>query len=153
MSRREELQTQLNQTAQRVIGDMGLELLEFRLLRDKRGNLLRLVIDRPDTPVSVHDCESVSRRLSTVLDFEDPIPGAYTIEVSSPGFKRLIRIPKDLDRFLQHRIRLKLKNPIQGRSVWIGMLIYCTEEIILDKTEIGQIALQFDNIEQANLDD
>jgi len=139
--------------AQPVLESEGLELLEIRLVHRKRRSSLQLTIDRLDGAVSIQDCETVSRRLSRILDVEDPIPGSYNLEVSSPGFKRLIRIPGDLPRFVGHRVRLQLSEPVNDRKVWIGILTAATDPIRLDKTDAGSMEFPYGVITRANLDE
>src|SRR5215471_18240775 len=82
-----------------VVNDLGLELWELEYHTQRSGGLLRLYIDRSDG-VTIEDCEQVSRAVSTVLDAEDPIPGQYTLEVSSPGLDRVLRTREHFARFV-----------------------------------------------------
>ncbi len=136
-----------------VLESFGLELLEMRFVPRSKRSLLQLTIDRMDAPVSITDCEDVSRQFSRVLDVEDPIGGSYNLEVSSPGFKRLLRIPRDLPRFVGHRVRITLAEPLENRKVWIGILKSTDDPLRIDKTEIGLLKIPFQIINKANLDD
>ncbi len=136
-----------------VCRDTDLDLLDILYIPGKRRGRLRIIIDNETSPVSLSDCERVSRKVSRLLDVEDPISGAYQLEVSSPGFKRLLRIPKDIPRFLQHRIRVKLNTPLEGRKTWIGVLHSADDPLILKTDEIGEIQIPHRIILKANLDD
>ncbi|MBN1295577.1 ribosome maturation factor RimP [bacterium] len=139
--------------AETVAEPMGLEILEAQFVYHSKRIEVRIVLDRQSEPVSVSDCASFSRQLSRILDVEDPIESAYVLEVSSPGFRRLIRVPRDLTRFIGHRVRLKLREPIADRRVWIGSLMNDIDPLRIDTGEIGELAISFERIERINLHD
>jgi ribosome maturation factor RimP len=116
------------------IGALGYELVELEFHPQGRGGLLRVYIDR-DTGVTVDDCEIVSRQVSAVLDVEDPIPGHYTLEVSSPGLDRPLRTPKDFARFAGEQARIDMELPIEGRRRFAGTLKGC---------EAGEVTIEVD---------
>jgi ribosome maturation factor RimP len=104
---------------------LGFELLELEFAPSGRGGVLRLYIDgtRAGGPqVTVDDCAAVSHAVSQVLEVEDPIKGNYTLEVSSPGFDRILRKKAHFERFLGERIFAELKLPIDGRRRFVGRL-------------------------------
>ena len=96
---------------------LGYELVELEF----PPHLLRIYIDR-EGGVTVDDCEKVSRQVSGVLDVEDPIPGHYTLEVSSPGLDRPLRKAADYARFAGERAKLELSLPVDGRKRFTGTL-------------------------------
>ena len=101
---------------------LGFELLEVEFVQGGRGGgVLRLYIDRP-AGVTVEDCATVSHAVSQVLEMEDPIKGNYALEVSSPGFDRVLRKRAHFERFLGERIFAELKLPIEGRRRFVGRL-------------------------------
>ena len=97
--------TQIRSIAERVAASRGLNVWDIQSRREAIGNVVRVFIDRPGpaaTPeesVSIKDCEQVNREISTILDVEDPLPFAYTLEVSSPGLDRPLRGSDDYARF------------------------------------------------------
>src|SRR5580692_13182189 len=103
---------------------LGFELLDLELAQAGRGGVLRIFIDglKPDASVTVDDCAAVSHAVSEVLEIEDPIKGNYTLEVSSPGFDRILRKRSHFERFLGERIFAELKVPIDGRRRFVGRL-------------------------------
>lgn len=109
-----------------VLADLGYELVEREFAGGGGNMVLRLYVDHSGegnvAPVSIADCERVSRAAEPVLDVEGWITGHYTLEVSSPGLDRPLRRPKDFERFQGSRISLKTKQPISGRSHFIGLL-------------------------------
>src|SRR4051795_5638625 len=96
---------QVRELAARVAGTHGLEIFDVQFRREAPGMVLRIRLDRPgpsataEDSVSVDDCAKVSRDLSAVLDVEDTVPTAYTLEVSSPGLDRPLRHAADYARF------------------------------------------------------
>jgi ribosome maturation factor RimP len=89
--------------------------------------VLRLYIDAPPG-ISLDDCERVSKQVSAILDAEDPIPGHYTLEVSSPGLDRVLRTPEHFRRFAGNRIKLQLEAPIEGRKRFTGKLLEAQDD-------------------------
>ncbi|NDE35475.1 MAG: ribosome maturation factor RimP, partial [Gammaproteobacteria bacterium] len=95
-----------------VVTGMGYELvgLEF----DGHQRVLRVYIDHPEG-IRVEDCSKVSYQLSGVLDVEDPIPGRYQLEVSSPGMDRPLFTLDHFERFKGEVVRVQLSRPLEGR--------------------------------------
>src|ERR1700742_4345035 len=105
-----------------VLGRMGYELVEVEYAAGRSQAVVRLFIDQP-AGITVDDCERVSRETAALLDVEDPIPTAYTLEVSSPGFDRVLRIPAHFARFTGERVFVELRAPRSGRRRYTGTLL------------------------------
>jgi ribosome maturation factor RimP len=107
----------VRQIAERVAASEGLEVLEVDLRGGKQG-LLRIVLDKMSTTEGVthHDCETVSRQVSAILDVEDLIPFHYTLEVSSPGAERKLSTEKDFQRFTGKLAKVVLREPLAGEE-------------------------------------
>jgi ribosome maturation factor RimP len=101
----------------------GMEIvdIEFHHEGSRGGRVLRLYMDKPGGP-NVDDLSRVSRQLSALLDGQDAIDGAYTLEVSSPGINRPLRKPEHYARFVGKRIRIRTRDPIDGRRSFLGIL-------------------------------
>jgi len=114
--------------ADRVAATHGVEIFDVQFRREAGGMVLRVQIDRPgpaataEECVSVEDCARVSRDLSAVLDVEDVIPVAYTLEVSSPGLDRPLRTADDFTRFKGRRAKLVVKPPVDGQGFFKGRI-------------------------------
>src|SRR5262249_59388490 len=102
-------------------------------------------------PISVDDCAKVSHAVSEVLDTEDPIKGQYTLEVSSPGFDRVLRTRAHFERFLGERIFAELKLPIEGRRRFAGVLKSVSADTILVEVDGKPHELPLDRIAKARL--
>ena len=101
--------------AERVVSSEGLYLVDVELKGGRSNPLLRIYIDKQGG-ISHADCQLVSEQLSAMLDVEDPFPGSYTLEVSSPGLDRELRKPRDYEHFTGRRARLILRSPAGGRT-------------------------------------
>jgi len=118
----------VQQLAARIAGGYGLDVFDVQFRREAAGMVLRVQIDRPgpgataEDSVSVEDCAHVSRDLSAVLDVEDVVPMAYTLEVSSPGLDRPLRQLDDYRRFAGRRAKLVMRQPIDGQGFFKGRL-------------------------------
>ena len=114
-----------------ILEEMGLELVEIQFRRES-GWVLRLFIDR-EGGVTLDDCASVSRQISSYLEVEDLIDHAYNLEVSSPGLERPLKRIEDFIRFSGRRARIKLREPRDGQRVFIGTLAgFIDKSIVLD---------------------
>lgn len=107
--------------AERVATSEGLSLVDVELKGGRVNPLLRIYIDKP-AGISHADCSLVSEQLSTILDVEDPFPGRYTLEVSSPGLDRTLLKPSDFMHFIGRRARVVLREPLDEQKVFEGRL-------------------------------
>ena len=102
-----------------VIEDLGFRLVRVRMMS---GNILQIMAERPDGTLTIADCEAISRAISPALDVEDPISGAYSLEVSSPGIDRPLVRPSDFEAWAGHEVKLELARPLAGRKRYRGRL-------------------------------
>lgn len=100
--------SKLGALATRTALSFGCELFELEHHPTGRRWLIRVTLDRLDGPVTIQDCENVSRQLSAQLDVEDLVPHAFDLEVSSPGVERPLRKPSDYERFRGQEARIVL---------------------------------------------
>jgi ribosome maturation factor RimP len=118
----------IRSVASRVAASYGLDIFDVQFRREAPGMVLRVQIDRPgpaataEDSVSVEDCARISRDLSAALDVEDVVPGAYTLEVSSPGLDRPLVKLDDYRRFSGRLAKLVLKETVDGQSFFRGRL-------------------------------
>ena len=114
--------------AARVAASRGLEVWDIQSRREGGGHVVRVFIDRPGpaaTPeesVSIEDCAQVSREISTILDVEDPLPSAYTLEVSSPGLDRPLRGAEDYRRFAGRLAKIVVSEAVDNQKAFEGRL-------------------------------
>lgn len=133
-----------------VLAQLGYELVELEYAAGRTSAVVRLFIDQP-AGISVDDCERVSRDVAALLDVEDPIPTAYTLEVSSPGFDRVLRIPAHFERFVGERIFVELQAPRSGRKRYTGLLRAVTPAGIEMEVDKQTVEVPFGEIAKARL--
>lgn len=129
---------------------LGYELVEIEFAPAGGGGLLRLYIDAAPG-ITLDDCERVSRQVSAVLEAEDPIPGRYTLEVSSPGLDRVLRTREHFRRFLGSRIKVQLATPLDGRRRFTGRLLEVLDDGVVLDVDGARTLLGFGQIQKARL--
>jgi ribosome maturation factor RimP len=116
-----------------TVSALGYELADIDAHLSRRG-LLRLFIDRQGG-VTLDDCQRVSEQVGAFLDVEDPLPGSYVLEVSSPGFDRRLRTLAHFERFNGEPARIELKDARDGRRNLSGRLVGVESGLVLLEVE------------------
>lgn len=137
----------------------GVELVDVRYLREPKGAVIRIVIDREvpgleiGSGVSLEDCTGVSRDVSTSLDVhENLLPsGAFRLEVSSPGLERPLVKLSDFERFAGREVKLRTQTPIRDRRRFRGKLVRVVEQSIELEQDGEVLLIPHEEIAQANL--
>jgi ribosome maturation factor RimP len=104
-----------------TVAAAGYDLVRVRLTGNQRP-VLQIMAERPDRSMTAEDCARLSRALSPVLEEADPIPGAYSLEVSSPGIDRPLTRLKDFEDWRGYDAKIELDQPIEGRKRVRGAL-------------------------------
>ena len=135
-----------------VAVDHGLELVHAELAGPEGHPIVRVFIDKPGG-VTHEDCSAVSLHLGTVLDVEDFIHSAYTLEVSSPGLERgLYKLP-DYERFAGSKARIKTRTAVNNQRNFRGRIVGIeNDQVILEDRTSGRVTLPFKTIVKANLE-
>ncbi len=134
-----------------AINYLGLDLVKLTFQGGSR-KILEIHIDRKDgNKVQVKDCRDVSKNISAILDVEDIIKDKYFLEVSSAGVERPLVKLEDFERFIDREIKLKLKEPHNGKISFKGKLIEVKNRDIVIKSKNVQLVFSYDNIKGANL--
>ena len=129
---------------------LGYELVELECTAGRAHAIVRVFIDKA-AGIGVEDCERVSREISALLDVEDPIPSAYTLEVSSPGFDRVLRTRAHFERFAGARVFVELKAPREGRRRYTGTLLSVDGKGIAVEVDGQRVDVAFEEIGKARL--
>ena len=149
--------------AEPYVRDAGFDLIEVQYVREQRGMVLRLFIDRPvagttegegstgSGGISVDDCERVSRDVSAALDVADKISQAYQLEVSSPGLDRPLRRERDFARFAGESARIRLTEGVEGRRNFTGTIRGAKDGRVEIACDGRSYELPIDDILRANL--
>jgi ribosome maturation factor RimP len=144
------LRERLSALIEPLLGRLGYELVELEYAPGHARAVVRLFIDTP-AGVALEDCERVSREVAALLDVEDPISCAYTLEVSSPGFDRLLRTQAHFGRFVGSRVFVELKEPRAGRRRYTGKLLTVDDTGIALEVDRERVAVAFAEIGKARL--
>lgn len=131
---------------------MGYELVRV-LLQGRQNLTLQVMAERRDRqPMTVDDCAEISRSISAILDVEDPIAEAYTLEVSSPGIDRPLTRPQDFDRFAGFEAKVETVQPVEGRKRFRGQVMGMNDDSqVRLVVETGEIAIPLASIKSAKL--
>jgi ribosome maturation factor RimP len=120
----------------------ALGTLGFRLVRVKvtgrDGGTLQVMAERPDGTFTIEDCETASRALSPILDVEDPIQGAYRLEMSSPGIDRPLARRSDIERARGHEAKIEMASMIEGRKRFRGIIEAIENDAVKLKSTEGK---------------
>jgi ribosome maturation factor RimP len=133
-----------------AIERLGYELTDLEVRLGGQGGLLRLTIDKPDG-IDLDDCEKVSHAMSALLDVEDPVPGNYSLEVSSPGLDRKLTKVEHFQRFEGETLKVTMRLPIEGRRRFRGKLLSSNEENIVVEVDGESHSLPLTMIDTARL--
>ena len=133
-----------------------LEIVDTEFRSEGRGAVLRVYLDRaggatdPARGVTLDELSRFSRQLSDLLDVHQAVPGRYTLEASSPGINRRLRVPSHYARYIGQRVRVRTAEPLDGRRVFVGAL----REVRADGIVVGELPgeqfIRFAEIAQAN---
>jgi len=143
-----------------AIEALDFELVDLEFARQGRAGVLRIYIDRKagavrtgavQAGITVDDCATVSHAVSQLLETHDPIKGHYTLEVSSPGFDRILRTRAHFERFVGERVFAELKLPIDGRRRFVGTLQSVSDGTIVVDVDGQAHCLPLDRIQKARL--
>ncbi|NYZ13115.1 ribosome maturation factor RimP [Azospirillum sp. RWY-5-1] len=133
------------------IESMGYEIVRVQMTGAQRP-VLQIMAERTDGgPMTVEDCADISRSVSALLDVEDPIASAYTLEVSSPGIDRPLTRRRDFERFAGFEAKLETRMAIDGRKRFKGRLKGLEDDDVLIDTEQGPARVPMETIQRAKL--
>jgi ribosome maturation factor RimP len=135
-----------------ILADLGLNCLGVEWIPSGGQSTLRVYIDAEDREVGIDDCESASRELSATLDVEDPVPGHYVLEVSSPGIDRPLFSAAHFAQFVGQEAKVVLKAPIDNRRRLRGRVVEVEDErISVDVDGVGRMQFAHSDVESARL--
>lgn len=136
-----------------VVKDLGFELVQVRLIGSQKLQTLQILTEDPVSGrMDLNGCTAVSRAVSAILDVEDPIPGAYQLEVSSPGIDRPLMKAEDFIKYIDFDISVETEIPLEGdRKRFKGKLKDFQDETIILETETGEVQIPFEDVAKAKL--
>ncbi len=133
-----------------LLYDMGYELIEVEYLSMYGRWVLRLYIDK-EKGITIDDCADVSRELGDIIDIKEIIDHEYVLEVSSPGLNRPLRREKDFIKAVGSRVKLKMKQAVNGQKNFTGILKSCADSTVFLESSGNIIELPFNDIEKSNM--
>ena len=128
----------------------GVEVWDVEYVKEAGQWFLRVYIDKAGG-IGIDDCERMSRELDPILDEADPIPGSYTVEVSSAGAERQLKRPSDFERFLGEKAEVKLYRGVDGRKEFVGKLAGYENGAVTLETDGARRTFEKENIAQVRL--
>lgn len=147
---RKEVQRRVEDIADSLLKDEGLELVDLEYRREGRRWVLRLFIDK-EGGVTVENCATVSRELGDILDAKDAIPEAYVLEVSSPGLNRRVRKREDFSRFVGRKVEVRLTALRDGRRKMVGTILGVEGEAVVVAAPEATYTIALEDIARATL--
>lgn len=136
--------------AEQIAEDQGVELFGIELL-GKGKLLLRVFIDK-EGGVTLDECEKFSKSLGLLLDVENPIPGSYTLEVSSPGLDRPLRNPQDFERNIGKLSRIVTREKIHNQNFFVGRISAIYDNAVRIRVDEHDIVIPWDIISRSSLE-
>ncbi|HJO74115.1 MAG TPA: ribosome maturation factor RimP [Rhodospirillales bacterium] len=146
-----DLSSRIQDLIEPSVDELGFDVVRVQM-SGKDTVSMQIMVERKDGQgMTVDDCASVSRAISTLLEVDDPIKGAYTLEVSSPGIDRpLVRI-RDFERFLGFQAKIEINQPLDGRRRFKGELLGVKDDVVRILVEGVEVNLPHPDIHKAKL--
>lgn len=147
-----DVDSQIWTIAQEVVSGLGFELVDIELTGSRSQQVIRVYIEKPGG-ILLSDCVAVSRELGELFDDENVIENSYRLEVSSPGIERPLRKVQDFERYVGHRVRIRLKSKQEGKRRIVGKIVEVDHNMIRIISTNGQKAsFSLADIAKTNLD-
>ena len=128
----------------------GIEIVTLEIIGSKKAPTIRVFIDT-DHGVGFDELSSAQAWINDIMDEIDPFPGAYTLEVSSPGIDRPLRTPEHFSRFIGEKAIVKTTGPIDGRSSFSGIIETATDDYVTMACDDVTYEIPFAQVKKANL--
>jgi ribosome maturation factor RimP len=140
----------LSQLLQPLIEELGYEFVGMEHSSNPKNPAVVIYIDRPEG-IAIEDCETVSREVAALLDVEDPIPGHYNLEVSSPGLDRPLFTVELFVQFAGELVSISVYAPVDGRRKFKGAILAADEGNVTVEQDGAEVILEMSNIVKARL--
>lgn len=141
----------IEQTVAAALEGQGVELVDLVIQNQGRKKLLQFFVDK-EGGVTLDDCGTLTDKIDSVLEMENLIDGAYILEVSSPGVKRALKKPEHFKKFINERVRVVLKTPLEGRGFFTGTIAAANDESFVLDDGTNQYNFKYADTKKVNLD-
>lgn len=148
----EHILSEVRKLVEPIVTELSYEVYYVEFCNESGNDYLRIYIDKKDGKISLSDCESVSRRVSEVLDEKDPIKDPYYLEVSSPGIFRTLFTDEHYKKVIGNEILVKFKRTFNGVKSLKAILKGIDEENVTLEKDNEEIVIPKDKIKIANLE-
>ena len=141
----------IEETVAKNLEAQGVELVDLVIQNQGRKKVLQFFVDKQGG-VTLDDCGELTDKIDSILEMENLIDGAYILEVSSPGIQCVLKKPAHFKRFLNERVKVILKIPLEGRGSFTGVIADAQDDHFILDDGTNQFKFQYDNIKKAHLD-
>ncbi|NOZ24788.1 MAG: ribosome maturation factor RimP [Nitrospirae bacterium] len=151
MGSREAIRKKVVELAREAVETAGVDLDDVELLGQTGRMIVRVIIDS-EHGVGIKDCERVSRQLEALLDVEDPIPGSYTLEVTTPGLDRPLRSIEDFERFKGKLARVVTSERVDNQTFFVGRIKSVEGDTIVLELDNREVEIPYKIVSKARLE-
>ena len=141
----------IEETVYNAILQDGYELIDLIIQHQGSKELLQFFVDK-EGGITLNDCEILTKKIDAVLEMENLVDGAYILEVSSPGIKRVLKKPEHFKKFVGERACVFLKTPLEKRGRFTGLIESANDKEFVIDDGTNKFTFTYDNIKKANLD-
>ena len=142
---------QIEETVAKALAAKGVELVDLVIQHQGRKAVLQFFVDKVGG-ITLDDCGELTNEIDSILEMENLVEGAYILEVSSPGVQRVLKKPEHFKRFVQQRVKIVLKVPLEGRGAFTGVIASADDDAFVLDDGTNQLRFEYANIKKANLD-
>ena len=143
-------QSRIDSLIRPTVEALGVDLWGLEVMSQGKNTTLRVFIEREEG-VDIEDCERVSRQLSALLDVEDPISGAYALEVSSPGMDRRLFVEEHYKAYVGEEVQVRLRMAFDGQRNFTGQLVDVANDEISVRCNEDEFVFPLESVEKARL--
>ena len=141
----------IEETVSKALAPQGIELVDLIIQHQGRKAILQFFVDKVGG-ITLDDCGELTDKIDSLLEMENLMDGAYILEVSSPGVKRALKKPSHFKKFVGERIRVIVKNPIEGRGFFTGQLAAADDNSFVLDDGTTQFNFKYTDVKKVNLD-
>lgn len=141
----------IEETVAAALATQGYELIDLIIQAHGSKKLLQFFADK-DGGITLGDCEILTHKIDAVLTMENFLDGAYILEVSSPGMKRVLKKPEHFQKFIGERAKIYLKTPIENRGCFTGLIDKADDKELVLNDGTNIFTFKYEDIKKANLD-
>ncbi len=147
------LERKITEIIDPVVKDLGFDVVQVRMIGSAKMQTLQILAEDPATGrIDLNGCTAVSRAVSAILDVEDPIPGAYQLEISSPGVDRPLMRAQDFEKHKGLDISVETEMPLDnGQKRFKGKLTDFVDNVIYMTSESGEVKIDLEDVAKAKL--